>query len=97
MVKKCITALHTPNAEYITMSDTSYFIEKVMNMKKTIKVTGMTCKGCAGLLDESLRDVAGVKDVQVSHVKGNVDIDFDEKKTSIDKIKLVIKKCGYGA
>jgi copper chaperone len=63
-------------------------------MKKAkIKINGMHCPSCEMLIKDSLDDV-GVK-AEVSHKSNSANVEFDEKKISIDKIKSIIKENGY--
>jgi len=62
-------------------------------MKKTIKINGMHCKSCSMLIKSELEDL-GVK-AEINHETGKAIIEFDEKKTSLDKIKAAISKAGY--
>ena len=62
-------------------------------MKKSLKVKGMHCKSCEILISDALQDI-GVKS-KVDSKKGAAEVEFDENKISIDKIKDVIKKEGY--
>jgi copper chaperone CopZ len=63
-------------------------------MKAKFVVKGMHCPSCEMLLKDSIED-AGVKVTEISHKKGIIAVDFDEKKTSMDKIKSTVKKEGY--
>ncbi|MBU0667119.1 MAG: heavy-metal-associated domain-containing protein [Nanoarchaeota archaeon] len=65
-------------------------------MKKiTIQVKGMHCKSCEMLIIDTLEEQEGVKNIEVSHNKGTVIIFFDEKRTSENQLKLIIKNEGY--
>ena len=64
-----------------------------MNIK--IAVKGMHCKSCEVLIKDSLQELEGVKEVNVDHKKGYVEVSFDEKRISMDVIKTAIMKEGY--
>lgn len=53
----------------------------------------MHCKSCEVLIKESLNDI-NVK-AEVDYEKGTVEVEFNEKETSLDKIKEIISKEGY--
>lgn len=53
----------------------------------------MHCKSCSMLIKSELEDL-GVK-AEINHETGKAIIEFDEKKTSLDKIKAAISKAGY--
>ena len=58
-------------------------------------VKGMHCKSCEMLIKDSLEEMDGVQNVDVSHEKGYVKVTFDDKKLKEDKIKSAIKNEGY--
>lgn len=61
-----------------------------------IKVTGMTCGGCTSNVTRALTAHSGVNDVNVSLATGKVTVQYDEKLTSPEQLKSVIKLAGYG-
>lgn len=61
-----------------------------------IKVTGMTCGGCASNVTRALVAVDGVHEVQVALSANEITVHFDEKFTSLDQLKQVIIEAGYG-
>ena len=65
-------------------------------MKKIdLKIKGMHCKSCETLIADALEE-KGVKS-KVDSVKGTAVVEFDEKKTTLQQIKEIIKKEGYQA
>jgi copper chaperone CopZ len=66
-------------------------------IKKTFKVPDMTCTNCAMKL-ESLEDtLEGVKEINASYHKLQMDILYDETKLSDEQIVAAVKKKGYTA
>lgn len=61
-----------------------------------IKVTGMTCGGCSSNVTKALNAVNGAVNVNVSLSDANATVEYDEKLTSPEQLKLAIKKAGYG-
>ena len=61
-----------------------------------IKVTGMHCGGCTSTVTRALQAISGVDDVKVSLPTGEAIVKFDERVTSPDQLKSVIKSAGYG-
>ena len=61
-----------------------------------LKVTGMTCGGCASKVTQALKAVTGVNDVDVFLVTGEVKVQFDERLTSPEQLKSAVKSAGYG-
>jgi len=64
--------------------------------KKTFKVTGMHCEGCADRVINVLKKVEGVRSANVSLEKGQAEIAFDTTKTGFHQLKQSIEKAGYG-
>ncbi len=60
---------------------------------KTIKVGGMTCNHCKANVENSIRSVNGVKDVNVDLTSGKVNITGDS--FDLEKIKSGIESIGY--
>ena len=61
-----------------------------------MKVTGMTCGGCTKNVTHALRAIAGVGDVKVSLSDGEATVQYDERVTSPDQLKLAVTGAGYG-
>ena len=64
-----------------------------MNIK--IKTKGMHCPSCEMLVKDSLEDEKGVKKAEANHKSGIIEVEFDENKTNLNKIKTIIKNEGY--
>jgi copper chaperone len=64
-------------------------------MKIQIKAKGMHCKSCDMLIEDSMSDLDGVINCKSSFEKQIVDVEFDEKKVTLDQIKKVIVDEGY--
>jgi len=62
-------------------------------MLKKYKVKGMHCNSCEFLIKDVLEEI-GVK-ATADHKKGEVNLDFDEKKVSLNKIKNILKENNY--
>jgi copper chaperone CopZ len=66
-------------------------------IKKTFKVPDMTCSNCAMKL-ESLEDsLDGVKEINASYHKLQMEIIYDESRLSDEQIVAAVKKKGYTA
>ena len=61
-----------------------------------LKVTGMTCHGCASKVVTALNKVSGVSGVRVSLSAGEATVNYDERVTSPDQLKCAVKAAGYG-
>ncbi len=62
-------------------------------MKTKLNVKGMHCKSCEMLIKDALQDEGVKANVNVS--KAEVNVDFDDSKIKLEKIKSIIKKEGY--
>lgn len=66
-------------------------------IKKTFKVPDMTCTNCAMKL-ESLEDTLdGVKEINASYHKLQMEIVYDETRLTDEQIIAAVKKKGYQA
>lgn len=66
-------------------------------IKKTFKVSDMSCTNCAMKL-ESLEDVLeGVKEINASYHKLEMVVEYDESKLTDEVIIAAVKKKGYTA
>ena len=63
--------------------------------KMKFNVEGMHCTSCEMLISDSLTEIDGVSNVEVSHKKGFVKVAFDDSKIREDDIIKVIEKEGY--
>lgn len=61
----------------------------------TIKVTGMSCDGCAASLDKRLSAENGVQSAQVSFTDGSAVVEFDPTVVSRDHLDQVIRETGF--
>ncbi len=61
-----------------------------------LKVTGMTSGGCASMVARALKDMGGIRAVDVSFAGGDATVQYDERLTSPHQIKLAISGAGYG-
>lgn len=62
-----------------------------------LKITGMTCSGCASNVERTLKSINGVKDVVVSLSASEATVEYDELLTSCEQLILAVVKAGYGA
>jgi len=58
------------------------------------KVSGMHCPSCNMLVEDVLGDEDGVESVKADFEAGNVEVEFDENKINIDKLKSLIEEEG---
>jgi periplasmic mercuric ion binding protein len=55
----------------------------------------MSCMSCQQKIKDNLSFEKGVKDLQIDLASKTVDISFDPKKTTADKLKTTIEKLGF--
>ena len=60
-----------------------------------LKIKGMSCSHCTKSVEDSLKDLDGVLNVNVSLENSNAIVEFDENKVSIDSIVETIKELEY--
>jgi copper chaperone CopZ len=61
-----------------------------------LKVTGMSCGGCASKVSKALHAVPGVADIKVSLSSGEVTVQFDEHRASPGELKSAVQGTGFG-
>ncbi|MFH1316496.1 MAG: heavy-metal-associated domain-containing protein [Candidatus Woesearchaeota archaeon] len=60
-----------------------------------IKIKGMHCHSCEMLIEDSLGESGYIENINISHEKGTLSLDYDESEITEDEIKEIIKKEGY--
>jgi len=64
----------------------------------TLKITGMTCGGCAVSVKMAAKKVDGVTEAKVSYENGLAEVIYDPSKTTPDKIvKAITENSGFKA
>ena len=66
-------------------------------IKKTFKISDMTCSNCAMKLEGLEDDLDGVKEINASYHRLEMVIEFDESKLTDEQIIAAVKKKGYNA
>lgn len=61
-----------------------------------LKVSGMTCGGCAGMVEKGLLKLDGVKTAKVDFKTGGVQVVYDSKKTTPEKIVAAFNQANSG-
>ncbi|WP_031404965.1 copper chaperone CopZ [Geobacillus vulcani] len=64
-------------------------------MTITLQVQGMTCGHCKAAVTNALQALDGVSRVEVHLQDGTVDVEYDETKVSVEKLKEAIEEQGY--
>ncbi len=61
-----------------------------------LKVSGMTCGGCTGMVEKGLLKVDGVKTAKVDYKTGEAQVAFDSEKTTLEKIVTAFNQVTSG-
>ncbi len=61
-----------------------------------LKVSGMTCGGCAGMVEKSLLKLDGVTTAKVDYKTGEARVEFNSKKTTLEKIVAAFNQVNSG-
>jgi len=62
---------------------------------RAIKLSNLDCPSCAIDLDLTLEELPGVTSAKTNYAKSEINISFDPKKITLQKIKSAIKSAGY--
>lgn len=84
-------APETPNQVSIARDN------EAQNKTVIIEVEGMTCKGCASHIDETLKKLKGVISAEASYKDKNVKVVYNPNQITLEKIKKAINDIGYVA
>ena len=63
----------------------------------TLKLRGMSCASCANNVEKAIRSVPGVIDCNVNFGAEQATINYDRKRTNLDKIQAAIDAAGYSS
>jgi len=62
-----------------------------------LKITGMDCEVCAGLIERKLLETRGVVKAEVRYPAGSATVQFDPSQTDPEKLIAVVDGTGYKA
>ncbi len=63
----------------------------------TLKLRGMSCASCANSIEDAIRSVPGVNDAKVNFGAEQATIQYDPKRTNLEKIQQAINAAGYSS
>ncbi|NIM02772.1 copper ion binding protein [bacterium] len=66
-----------------------------MHKKETIRVKGMVCQHCVAAITSALNSLPGVSNVWVNLKQERVEVDYNDDKVDLGKIKKTISAKGY--
>jgi copper ion binding protein len=61
----------------------------------TLKVSGMSCSGCANAVERALSQLEGVHQVSVDLEENEVTVMYENGKVSISDLEDAVKSSGY--
>ena len=61
----------------------------------TLKVSGMSCSGCANAVESALMELQGVHQVAVDLAEGEVTTMYEDDKVTIEDIEEAVTSAGY--
>jgi len=64
---------------------------------QALRVGGMSCVNCEGVIRNKLRDTAGINSVEVSYAAGTARVTYDADRITLDRITAIIGDLGYQA
>ena len=65
-------------------------------MEKTIlNISGMHCASCSAIIENALKQEAGIKSANVNFASEKLYLEFDSVEISIARIQKIIEKLGY--
>ncbi len=62
-----------------------------------LKISGMTCEACAGVVGQALQKVPGVQSTHVDYPAGRAHVKYDPTKTTAAKLIEAVNAAGYKA
>lgn len=78
--------------------DTPGGIRRIMVMKETFDVTGMTCAACSTRVERAVSEIAGVEEASVNLLKNSLMVRYkDGSNTGAQDIISAVDKAGYQA
>jgi P-type Cu+ transporter len=63
----------------------------------TLKLQGMSCASCARSVEDAIRSVPGVAEVNVNFGAEQANVRYDAKRTNLEQIQSAIVDAGYGS
>ena len=65
-------------------------------MKKVLlKIDGMTCSACSTGLEKYLNKQEGIKQATVNLIMNNANVEYDEKKLTLEQVEKFVEKAGF--
>lgn len=68
-----------------------------MRVDEKYSITGMSCAACSARVDKAVRNLKGVKEVNVNLLTNSMVVSYDERQLNRERIIKEVTKAGYGA
>ena len=77
----------------------THYTKNTVTNNKSVKlpIEGMSCMACVAKVRNTLSDIDGIDDINVSLENNNATFRYNPQKISLDKIEQAIDKIGYKA
>ncbi len=62
---------------------------------KDFKIIGMSCTSCSSNIEKKIGEISGVEKININFAFEKAQVEFEDTKTSIDKIIQVVEDLGY--
>lgn len=90
------TVLSGPAFSQVESKEQKPATAKLQITQCALKVSGMTCGGCADMVKKRLLKLGGIKAATVDHKTGDVQVEYDTKQTNPKKIVEAFNKGSGG-
>ncbi|HEX6982475.1 MAG TPA: heavy-metal-associated domain-containing protein [Balneolaceae bacterium] len=61
----------------------------------TLKISGMSCSGCANTVEQAISKLEGVQDVSVNLEKNSASVKYQSDKLTANDFKKAVESSGY--
>ena len=89
------SALACPMADAAAFAAAAEAVQKTDGAKASFVIDGMTCGSCSDKVVNVLAALEGVFLSAADYQTGRIEVAYDEKKTSIEKLEEAIASTGY--
>ena len=62
--------------------------------KESYPIIGMHCASCKVMIERGVRELPGIKAAQVNYASEQLNIEYDDSKTNLEKIKHAVSSAG---
>ncbi len=62
---------------------------------RTLKVTGMVCSGCAGIITDAVAGLDGIREVKPDWKRNSVTVTYDLYRVRAQEVEKILAEIGY--